>query len=150
MLPLGCTRTAICSQPYQAHVLSSIVTADLRDELIHHRWGEDRCITIERHCERRHNIEGRNLERYFESLAPAREVTAARAMRPLTLQWALGGVWHLHHIFGWWFGHTNFDPTYWRSMTRLSTPPNSCRITPPPSLLQEEMRSSWPTISRLP
>jgi hypothetical protein len=26
------------------------------------------------------------------------------------------------------------------------TPPNSCRSTPPPSLLQEEMSSSWPTI----
>jgi hypothetical protein len=56
--------------------------ADLRDELIHDRRGEDSRITIERHCERHRTIKDRNLERDFESLAPAREAPTARAMRP--------------------------------------------------------------------
>jgi hypothetical protein len=51
--------------PHQAHVLPSIVMADLYDELIRHRKGEDSHITIERHRERRSNIEGCNLERDF-------------------------------------------------------------------------------------
>jgi hypothetical protein len=76
--------------PHQARVLPSIATAHLHDELIRRRRGEDSCITIERHCERRRNIEGRNLERDFESLAPAREAPTSRAMRPLALHWALG------------------------------------------------------------
>jgi hypothetical protein len=56
--------------------------AGLCDELICRRRGEDSHITIERHRERRHNIEGCNLERDFESLVLAREAPAARAMRP--------------------------------------------------------------------
>jgi hypothetical protein len=69
---------------------------------------------------------------------------------PLALQGALGCVWCLHHISGWWSGCTNSSLTYWRSMTGWSTPLSFCRSTPPPSLLQEEMSLSWPTISRLP
>jgi hypothetical protein len=45
--------------------------ADLHDELIHRHRGEDSRITIERHCERRRSVEGRNLKRDFEFLAPA-------------------------------------------------------------------------------
>jgi hypothetical protein len=56
--------------PHQARVLPSIAMADLHDELIHHRRGEDSHITIEHHRERR-NIKGRNLEQDFESLVPA-------------------------------------------------------------------------------
>jgi hypothetical protein len=52
--------------PHQTRVLPNIAMADLCDELICHYRGEDSCITIERHCER-----SRNLERDFESLAPA-------------------------------------------------------------------------------
>jgi hypothetical protein len=52
-------------------MLPSITMADLRDELIHHRMGEDSRITIECHRERHHNIDDRNHERDFESLAPA-------------------------------------------------------------------------------
>jgi hypothetical protein len=69
---------------------------------------------------------------------------------PLALQRALGGVWRLHHISGWWPGRANFGPTCRRSTTGWSSPPNFYRSTTPPSLLQEEMRPSWPTISRLP
>jgi hypothetical protein len=57
--------------PHQARVLPSIATVDLRDEHIHHRRGENSRITIECHRERCHKIKGRNLERDFESLAPA-------------------------------------------------------------------------------
>jgi hypothetical protein len=60
--------------------------ADLHDELIRRRQGEDSCITIECHHERRHNIKGCNLERDFESLAPTREVPAVRVIRPLAPQ----------------------------------------------------------------
>jgi hypothetical protein len=49
--------------------LPSIATTDLRNELIHCCRGEDSRITIECHRERRRNIEGRNLERDFESLS---------------------------------------------------------------------------------
>jgi hypothetical protein len=72
--------------PHQARVLPSIATVDLHDELIHRRWGEDSRITIERHRERR-----RNLERDFESLAPAREAPAVRAMRPPSSPAGSGG-----------------------------------------------------------
>jgi hypothetical protein len=58
--------------PSAACVPLSIATVDLHDDLIHRRdGGEDSCITIEGHRERHRNIEGRNLERDFESLAPA-------------------------------------------------------------------------------
>jgi hypothetical protein len=61
----------------------SIATADLRAELNCHRGEEDSCITIERQCERRHNVEGRNLKRDFDSLV-TQEVPVARAVRPPT------------------------------------------------------------------
>jgi hypothetical protein len=63
----------------------------LRDELNHHRRGEDSRITIERRHERRRNIEGRNLERDFESLAPSREALVARVMRPPSSPTGSGG-----------------------------------------------------------
>jgi hypothetical protein len=68
------------------------VTIDLCDELILRRRGEDSCITIECHRERRRNIEGRNIERDFESLASAREAPMARAMRPPSSPAGSGGV----------------------------------------------------------
>jgi hypothetical protein len=77
--------------PHQARVLPSIMTADLRDELIHCRRGEDSRITIERHRERRCNVESRNLERDFESLAPAHERCPRRVLCDLlALHRALG------------------------------------------------------------
>jgi hypothetical protein len=44
--------------------------ANLRAELNRHHDDEDSRITIERQHERRRNIEGRNLEGEFNSLAP--------------------------------------------------------------------------------
>jgi hypothetical protein len=72
--------------PPATRVLPNITMADLRDELMRRRRGgeggrgEDSCITIECHRERHRNIKGRNLERDFESLAPAREAPAAHVM----------------------------------------------------------------------
>jgi hypothetical protein len=77
--------------PHQSRVSLSIATADLRNELIHRHRGQDSRITIECHHERRHNIEGCNLERDFESLAPTREAYVACVMHPLAPQQALGG-----------------------------------------------------------
>jgi hypothetical protein len=66
---------------------------DLCDELIHRRRGEDSRITIERHRERHRNIEGRNLERDFKSLAPAREAPVAHVMHPPSSPVGSGGVY---------------------------------------------------------
>jgi hypothetical protein len=45
-------------------------TDDLRVELNRRRTGEDARISLERACERRQNIEGRNLDRDFTAEAP--------------------------------------------------------------------------------
>jgi hypothetical protein len=78
------------------------MTTDLRDELIRRCRGEDSRVTIEHHCERCRNIKGRNLERDFESLAPAREALAARVMRPLSSPAGSAGCMalapHLHMV----------------------------------------------------
>jgi hypothetical protein len=87
--------------PHQLRVLLSIATADFHDELIHRCRGEDSQITIECHRERRRDIEGCNLDRDFESLAPTQEVPAACVVCPPCNLADSGGVWHLHHIFGW-------------------------------------------------
>jgi hypothetical protein len=79
--------------PHQVRELLSIATTNLQDELICSHQGKDSCITIESHCERRRNNEGRNLERDFESLAPAREAPAARAMHPPSSPVGSGGVY---------------------------------------------------------
>jgi hypothetical protein len=61
--------------------VASITTVDLRAELNRRRNGEDSRITIKRQRERRHNMEGRNLEKDFDSLT-ARGAPAARVVRP--------------------------------------------------------------------
>jgi hypothetical protein len=88
--PLAVRAPPSAHVPHQVRVLSSIAMADLRDELIRCRRGEDSHITIECHRERSRNIKGCNLERDFESLALAQEAPTARAIRPLALQRALG------------------------------------------------------------
>jgi hypothetical protein len=83
---------------------------DLRDKHIRRRRGEDSHITIEYHRERRHNIEGRNLKRDFESLAPTQETSVACVMRPPISPAGSAGVWCLHHISGWWSGCASSGP----------------------------------------
>jgi hypothetical protein len=62
------------------------MTADLRDEINRCRGWEASRTTIERHCERRRNIEGRNLEKDFDSHAPVHGGPVAHAPRPLAPQ----------------------------------------------------------------
>jgi hypothetical protein len=50
--------------------MASVATADLRAELKRRRKGEDNHITIKCRCERRRNLEGRNLKKVFGSLVP--------------------------------------------------------------------------------
>jgi hypothetical protein len=68
----------------------SITIADLRAELNHRHDGEDNRITIECQCERRRNVDGRNLERDFDSLM-AREAPVAHAVRPPASPRSSGG-----------------------------------------------------------
>jgi hypothetical protein len=77
--------------PHQTRVLPSIMTANLCDKIIHRHRGEDSRITTELHRERRCNIEGRNLERDFKSLAQEREAPVARVMRPPSSPIGSGG-----------------------------------------------------------
>jgi hypothetical protein len=76
--------------------------ADLRVELNHRRDGEDSRITIEHQCERCRNIEGRNLEREFDSLAPVQVAPAVRIARPPSSPGLVGGCMalgpHLHMV----------------------------------------------------
>jgi hypothetical protein len=50
--------------------MASYETTDLREEINHHRDGEDSRTTIERNRERRQDIKGRNLEKNFDLHAP--------------------------------------------------------------------------------
>jgi hypothetical protein len=90
-------------------------TTDLREEINCHRGGEDSRTTIERNCERRRDIEGRNLERDFDLHAPAGVRQAAHAPLPLA-PWELGGgAWRWPHTCVWWYGRPSSGPTYQRS-----------------------------------
>jgi hypothetical protein len=59
--------------------MASYETTDLREEINHCRGGEDSRTTIERNCERRRDIEGRNLEKDFDlhALVGAHQVAHA-------------------------------------------------------------------------
>jgi hypothetical protein len=72
--------------------MASYVTADLRAEINHRRGGEDGRVTIERRRERRRDIEGRNLEKDFDSHAPSRRSPSAREAYPLSSPGVTGGV----------------------------------------------------------
>jgi hypothetical protein len=129
-------------------------TTDLREEINCHRGGEDSRTTIERNCERRRDIEGRNLERDFDLHAPAGVRQAAHAPLPLA-PWELGGgcmalAPHLRMVVWPPKFRPNLPEKYvtcQRSTTGRSTPSSFCRSTPPPSSRQAGMRLSWPTTS---
>jgi hypothetical protein len=60
-------------------------TDDLQAELNRRRTGEDARVSLERACERRQNVEGRNLDRDFAAEAPQTPVGARSQMGvPLT------------------------------------------------------------------
>jgi hypothetical protein len=73
----------------------SYTTTYLRDEINRHRSGEDSRTAIECHRERHWNIEGRNLEKDFDSHAPVRGGLIAHAPRaPSSLKVLRGGGVH--------------------------------------------------------
>jgi hypothetical protein len=121
--------------PHQTCVLPSIATADLGDELIRCRRG--RIVA----SPSRATVKGAAISRAATSseiltLLCQHERRLRRVLCvPLALQEALEGVWHLHHISGWWSGHVSSGLIYRRSTTGWLTPPNSSRSTPPPSSL---------------
>jgi hypothetical protein len=65
---------------------------DCREEINHRRGWEDNHIAIEHHRERRRNIDGRNLEKDFDSHAPVRGGPVAYAPHPPNCPWVSGGV----------------------------------------------------------
>jgi hypothetical protein len=82
----------LCSS--QRHVrqpMDSYQTLDLREEINRRRGGEDSRTTIERNCERRRDIESRNLERDFDLHAPVGAHQVAHAPLPLAPREFRGG-----------------------------------------------------------
>jgi hypothetical protein len=69
----------------------SNTTIDLRDKISRHHGGEDSHTAIERHHERRRNIEGCNLMKDFVSHASVRWGPVAHAPHPLAPQKFRGG-----------------------------------------------------------
>jgi hypothetical protein len=65
--------------------------ADLRAEINRRHGGEDGRVTIERQHERRQDIEGRNLEKDFDSYAPLHKGPSAREAHPLAPRELQGG-----------------------------------------------------------
>jgi hypothetical protein len=128
-------------------LVASLATVDLRAELEHQHSGEDGRITIERQWER-HGYQGRNLNGDFDAVDTTPMRQAARPPTPPTGSGVVAR--HLPHTATWWPGRTSSGPTCRRSTKGVSTPSSSCRSTPHRSSVQEEMRPSWPTISRWP
>jgi hypothetical protein len=114
----------------------SYMMIDLKEEINHCRGGEYNRTAIECHRERWRNIKGCNLEKNFDSHAPAHGGPVIHAPHLLTPREFCEGAWRLPHTCVWWSGLTCSSPTYQKSMTGRSTPLNSCRSTPPPSLPQ--------------
>jgi hypothetical protein len=117
--------------------VASLATTDLRVELERRHSGEDDHTSIERRRERR-----RNLEDHYDTTNAA---PVGHATHSPSSPGTGGGCVTLAPHPEWWFGHASSGLTYRKNTTGLSISSSSCRITPPPSSLQEGMRSSWPT-----
>jgi hypothetical protein len=115
-----------------------LTTTNLRAKLEHHRLGEDGCTTIEHQCERR-----RNLDDHYDTMNAA---PSGHATHTPTSPRRGVDAWRLPRTSEWWFGHASSGLTCWKSMMGPSTPPRSDKSTPPPTSMQEGMRSSWLTI----
>jgi hypothetical protein len=136
VLSAACTLTA----PHTP--VASLTMANLWAELKRQLLGEDIRITIECRRERHYNLDG--------DFGATNATLVGQAAHTPTSQ-DLGVVaWNLPHTSEWWSGCTSSSPTCQRNTTRASAPLSYCRSTPPPSLLQEGMRLSWPTISLWP
>jgi hypothetical protein len=75
-------------------LMASYAMTDLRAEINRRRGGEDGRVTIERRRERRRDIEGRNLEKDFDSHAPSRRSPSAREAYPPSSPGVTGGGVH--------------------------------------------------------
>jgi hypothetical protein len=71
--------------------MASYMMMNLREEINRRRGGADTRTTIERHCERRRDIEGRNLKKDFDLHAPVGGRQVAHVSLPLTLREFRGG-----------------------------------------------------------
>jgi hypothetical protein len=85
--------SVVCAPPMEPNARPSVryrapmvsyATVDLRAEINRCHGGEDSRITIERQCERRRNIEGRNLEKDFDSHTPVHGSPTTRVPCPLS------------------------------------------------------------------
>jgi hypothetical protein len=80
-----------CQTAWHRAPMASYAMADLRAEINRRRGGEDGRVTIERRRERRRDIEGRNLEKDFNSQAPSRRSPSAREAYPPSSLGVTGG-----------------------------------------------------------
>jgi hypothetical protein len=71
--------------------MASYAMADLRAEINRRHGGEDGRVTIERQHERHQDIEGRNLEKDFDSYAPLHKGPSAREAHPPSSPGVTGG-----------------------------------------------------------
>jgi hypothetical protein len=71
-----------CQTMWHRTPMASYATADLRAEINRRRGGEDGRVTIERRRERRQDIEGRNLEKDFNSHVPSCRSPSTREAYP--------------------------------------------------------------------
>jgi hypothetical protein len=101
----------VCSPMQHRAPMASYMMTDLREEINRHRGGEDSHTTIECHCERRRDIDGRNLEKDFDLHAPVCGGLVAYAPLPPNSPEVSGGAWHLPHTCIWWAGRTSSSPT---------------------------------------
>jgi hypothetical protein len=88
-LPVG---PDACQPARHRAPMASYATADLRAEINRCRGGEDCRVTIERRRGRRRDIEGRNLEKDFDSHAPSRRSPSTREAYPPSSPGVTGGV----------------------------------------------------------
>jgi hypothetical protein len=107
-------------------------TNDLRAELNHRRAREDARVSLERACERRQNIDGRNLDQDFAAVASI----DGHQWAPGTKRVSPWPEWVAPH---WWIismrrpSHPSFGRTCRKNMMEYQTRRSSCRCTLPPS-----------------
>jgi hypothetical protein len=104
-------------------------TNNLRAELNRRRAGEDARVSLERARERHQNIDGRNLDQDFATVAPQTPMgTRSQTGVPLALR-IISARRH---------GHPSSGRTCRKNMTERRTSRSSCRCTLPPSQQQVE------------
>jgi hypothetical protein len=110
-------------------------TNNLQAELNHRRAGEDVRVSLERARERRHKIDGRNLDQDFATVAPQTPMgTRSQTSVPLA---EVGCATLADHLRA-----ASWPPKFWphlpENTTERRTRRSSCRCTLPPSRQQVE------------